>query len=142
MPKKAMAATGARAKGKSSAKSRTKRTAALRKSKGERPAAAEGPTAGKRSAPRRKAASVGRPKISADEKLYLLFKEDYHARQVFAFLRVETVRELEQHSPKQIVQALSRPIRETVERIRQKLADNNRPLLDDAEFAMKHQRQA
>ena len=141
MAKKAMSGTGARAKGKSSAKSGTKRTAALRKSKGDRPAAGP-PMAGKRTAPRRKAASLGRPKISADEKLYLLFKEDYHARQVFAFLRVETVRELEQHSPKQIVKLLSRPIQETVERIRQKLADNNRFLLDDAEFAMKHQRQA
>ena len=141
MAKKAMSGTGARAKGKSSAKSGTKRTAALRKSKGERPAAAGPSMAGKRSAPRRKAAALGRPKISADEKLYLLFKEDYHARQVFAFLRVETVRELEQHSPKQIVKLLSRPIQETVERIRQKLADNNRFLLDDAEFAIKHQRQ-
>jgi hypothetical protein len=83
---------------------------------------------------------LGRPKVSGDEKLYLLFKEDYHARQIFAFLGVETVRDLEQYSPRQIVQLLSRPIKTTVERIRHKLAEKNRYLLDDDKFARSHQR--
>jgi hypothetical protein len=78
---------------------------------------------------------LGRPRISGDEKLYLLFKEDYHAREVFAYLRVETVKELEQHSAKEILKQLTAPVVGTVNRIREKLAGYNRCLLDDEEFA-------
>ena len=31
--------------------------------------------------------SLGRPKVTGEEKLFLLFKQDYHARQVFSFKR-------------------------------------------------------
>ncbi len=79
--------------------------------------------------------SLGRPKVTGEELLFMLFKEDYHARQIFDFLRVEKVKDLEQYSPQQIVKLLSRPITETVERIRRKLAEKNRCLRDDAEFA-------
>lgn len=79
--------------------------------------------------------SLGRPKVTGDELLFMLFKEDFHARQVFDFLRVERVKELEQYSPQQIVKLLSRPITETVDRIRRKLAEKNRCLRDDSEFA-------
>ena len=68
----------------------------------------------------------------------MLFKEDYHARQIFEFLRVESVGDLEKFSPDQIVKLLSKPIRTTVERIRQKLAEKNRHLLDDTDFALAH----
>ena len=78
---------------------------------------------------------MGRPKITGEEQLFLLFKEDYHARQIFDFLRVERVKDLEQYSPQQIVKLLSRPITETVDRIRRKLAERNRCLRDDQEFA-------
>src|SRR5262245_23043349 len=38
-----------------------------------------------------KTASLGRPTITAEEKLFMLFHDDYHARQVFEFLRAESV---------------------------------------------------
>src|SRR5215510_785964 len=82
--------------------------------------------------------SLGRPKVTAEEKLFMLFHEDYEARQVFQFLRAETVADLERFSPQEIIRRLSRPIRETVDRIRTKLADRNRCLLDDEDFAVEH----
>jgi hypothetical protein len=75
-----------------------------------------------------------RPTITGEEKLFLLFKDDYHARQIFDFLRVETVRELEQFAPDEIVKRLSRPIVESVERIRHRLAEKNRYLSGDEGF--------
>src|SRR5947199_5855084 len=92
----------------------------------------------KKSAPKKKAArkiSLGRPTITGEEKLFMLFHDDYHARQVFEFLRAETVADLEHFSPQEIIHRLSRPIRETVDRIRKKLADRNRCLAGDEEFA-------
>ena len=68
--------------------------------------------AAKKAAPRKsksKEPSLGRPLVTNEEKLYMLFKEDYHARQIFEFLRVETVKDLEEFSPEQIVRLLSRP---------------------------------
>jgi len=82
--------------------------------------------------------SLGRPTVTAEEKLFMLFHEDYEARQVFEFLRAETVGDLEQHSAQDIIHRLSRPIRETVDRIRQKLADRNRCLTGDEQFAADH----
>ena len=81
-------------------------------------------------------AAIGRVLVSQEEKLYMLFKEDYHARQIFEFLRVETVKDLEQFSPQQIVRLLSQPIQATVLRIRRKLAEKNRHLADDADFVV------
>lgn len=83
------------------------------------------------------AVSLGRPKITGEEKLFLLFKEDYHARQIFDFLRVETVKDLERFSPKEIVHRLSQPITKTVDRIRQKLAEKNRCLAGDEDHPKK-----
>jgi len=101
--------------------------------------------AAKKSAPRKKSApaiSLGRPTITAEEKLFMLFHDDYHARQVFEFLRAETVGELEKFSPLEIIHRLSRPIRETVDRIRTKLAERNRCLAGDEEFAAAHKPQS
>jgi len=72
-----------------------------------------------------------RPKVTAEEKLYLLFKDDYEARQVFAYLRVETVGELERYSPAQIIDVLTKPLQQTVGRIREKLAEKYRRLAGD-----------
>ncbi|MBS0205304.1 MAG: hypothetical protein JSS49_20565 [Planctomycetes bacterium] len=83
--------------------------------------------------------SLGRPLVTQEEKLYMLFHNDYHARQVFEFLRVETVKELEQYSPQQIIHLLSKPIRTTVDRIRQRLAELKRSLREDESFAAAHQ---
>jgi hypothetical protein len=96
-------------------------------------------TAKKKTAAKKKAAkkiSLGRPTISGEEKLFMLFHEDYEARQVFEFLRAETVGDLEQFTPQEIIHRLSRPIRETVDRIRKKLADRNRCLAGDEQFAV------
>lgn len=96
--------------------------------------AAKSPPAKKRVAS--KPPTLGRPKVTGEELLYLLFKEDYHARQVFEFLRVNTVKELEQHSASEIIKRLSQPVRDTVERIRRTLATYNRCLDGDLEYAL------
>jgi hypothetical protein len=88
--------------------------------------------------PRKGEPSLGRPLVRIEEKLYLLFKEDYEARQIFEFLRVETVGDLEKFSAQQIIQILSTPVRRTVERIRERLAENKRSLRDDASFAREY----
>jgi hypothetical protein len=51
------------------------------------------------------------------------------------------VGELEQHTPQDIIHRLSRPIRETVDRIRKKLAERNRCLAGDESFAVEHKAQ-
>lgn len=79
--------------------------------------------------------SLGRPLVTQEEKLYMLFHDDYQARQVFEFLRVDTVKELEQFSQQQIVHMMSKPLRMTVDRIRQRLAQFKRSLKDDEHFA-------
>ena len=84
--------------------------------------------------------SLGRPTVTAEEKLFMLFHEDYEARQVFEFLRAETVADLEKFTPHDIIHRLSRPIREMVDRIRVKLADRNRCLAGDQQFAGAHKR--
>lgn len=80
----------------------------------------------KRAAPARP-----RPKIPGNAKLYLVFKEDFPARQIFTFLRVETVKELEAFRADEIIARLTAPVVSTVERIRQRLAENNRYLAGD-----------
>jgi hypothetical protein len=86
--------------------------------------------------------SLGRPRVTGEEDLDMLFKEDYHARQIFKFLRVGTVKELEGYSAGEILRVLSRPIKETVERIRRSLAERNRCLAGDQEFALEHKEHA
>ena len=88
------------------------------------------------------APSLGRPTVTGEEDLDLLFKEDYHARQIFKFLSVTTVKQLEQFSAAEILRRLSRPIKETVERVRRSLAERNRCLEGDQEFALEHKEHA
>ncbi|MBI5758751.1 MAG: hypothetical protein HZA46_09555 [Planctomycetales bacterium] len=85
--------------------------------------------------------ALGRPLVTQEEKLYLLFKEDYHARQIFEFLRVATVRDLEQYSPLQISRILAKPLHDTIDRIRQRLAEMKRSLRDDEDFAAEYRKQ-
>jgi hypothetical protein len=82
--------------------------------------------------------SLGRPKITADADLDLFFKDDYHARQIFKFLNVQTVKDLERYTANEILRRLSNPIKETVERIRRSLAHHNRCLTGDEEYAVAH----
>ncbi|QDU27829.1 hypothetical protein ETAA8_29200 [Anatilimnocola aggregata] len=88
--------------------------------------------------PKPKQPTLGRPLVTAEEKLYMLFKEDYEARQVFEFLRVDSVGDLEKLSPEEIIRVLTAPVRRTVHRIRQRLAEKNRALQGDIEFALQH----
>lgn len=85
--------------------------------------------------------SLGRPLVTQEEKLFMLFHSDYLARQVFEFLRVETVKELEQYSAQQIIHLMSRPVREAVDRIRKRLAEMKRSLRDDEQFAVDYREQ-
>ncbi len=124
MAKKKAVRPPKRAAKKKAAKRAGKTTGARRKAAAPKPTAAE---------------SLGRPKVTAEEKLYWLFHDDFHARQVFEFLRVETVRELEEYSPHEIVRRLTQPVRDTVEKIRKALAEKNRHLKGDLPFALEQQ---
>lgn len=83
--------------------------------------------------------SLGRPLVTMEEKLYLLFHEDHEARSVFEFLQVQTVGDLIRLSPEEIIRVLTAPVRRTINRIRQRLAEKNRALQGDEEFTRQHQ---
>ncbi len=83
--------------------------------------------------------SLGRLKVvTGEEDLDLFFKEDYHARQIFKYLGVQTVKELERYSAGEILRRLSEPIKKTVERVRQLLAQYNRCLHGDENYGWEH----
>ncbi len=84
---------------------------------------------------------LGRPRLPADAKLDFIFRKDYQAREVFTFLNVQTLRELEEFSPNEIVEKLTGPMVQTVQRIRKILALYNRCLADDGSFALKFKAQ-
>jgi hypothetical protein len=78
---------------------------------------------------------LGRPKVTLDSKLDELFLKDYEVRQVFEFLNVSTLRELEDHNPDEIVERLTAPMVQAVGRIRKVLALQKRCLKGDQKFA-------
>ncbi|MBC8290597.1 MAG: hypothetical protein H8E37_09795 [Planctomycetes bacterium] len=78
---------------------------------------------------------LGRPKVTLDSKLDELFLKDYEVRQVFEFLNVNTLRELEEHKPDEIVEKLTQPMVQAVARIRKILALQKRCLKGDEKFA-------
>ena len=84
--------------------------------------------------------SLGRAKIPGSTRLDMLLKHDYEAQQVFGFLKVNTVKELEVHSPKEILDVLTAPVVRTVDKIRKSLAINNRCLTGDERFAIQFQK--
>jgi hypothetical protein len=88
-----------------------------------------------RAAARKRPAGLGRVKVSADARLDLVFQKDYQAREIFEFLKVQTLRELEQHGPDEIIERLTGPMVQTVQRIRKTLALINRHLAYDEKFA-------
>ncbi len=122
------------------AKSAKKPKASKGKSVPKKSAEAKKPAA--RKAAKEPEVSLGRPLVTQEEKLYMLFHDDYHARQIFEFLQVATVKELEQFSPQQIVRRVSKPVFDTVDRIRAKLAEMKRALRDDEQFAAEHREQS
>lgn len=112
-----------------------KKATAKRSSRMATPKVAEKPPTANPVIPIKLEPSLGRPLVTQEEKLYMLFHDDYQSRQVFEFLRVDTIKDLEAFTPQQIVHLMSRPIRMTVERIRQRLAEFKRSLKDDEQYA-------
>ncbi|HEV8002641.1 MAG TPA: hypothetical protein VGP63_22330, partial [Planctomycetaceae bacterium] len=49
----------------------------------------------KKPAARRKSSGFGRVRVPVDARLDLVFQKDYQAREVFDFLKVQSIRELE-----------------------------------------------
>jgi len=119
---------------KSPAKKRTlakpaKKTAAPRKAAKKSAIAKKPPTR------RKKSTGFGRVRVPIDARLDLVFQKDYQAREVFDFLKVQTIRELEQFAPDEIFERLTGPMQQTVLRIRKTLALVNRHLARDEKFA-------
>ncbi|HEY3968542.1 MAG TPA: hypothetical protein VGM05_28595 [Planctomycetaceae bacterium] len=141
------------AKNKKSAAGRAAAKKPVRKPVAVRKPVKQNPRQGARVVPRKKkppvasapieaAPSLGRPKVTGEEDLDLFFKEDYHARQIFKFLNVRTLKDLERYSAGEILRRLSNPIKETVERIRRSLAHHNRCLNGDETYALEHKEEA
>ncbi len=97
--------------------------------------------ASRKTAKRKRPSSLGRPRVKADAKLDLVFQKDYKAREVFSFLNVTTLRELEELPADEIIARMTRPLVETVERIRKSLALMNRCLKKDLGYALEFRRE-
>ncbi len=89
----------------------------------------------KQPAARRKSTGFGRVRVPVDARLDLVFQKDYQAREIFDFLKVESIRELEQFAADEILERLTGPMQQTVLRIRKTLALVNRHLVRDEKFA-------
>jgi hypothetical protein len=89
----------------------------------------------------RAAADLGRARISGTAELDQYFLKDYEARQVFTFLGVKTLKELEGFSSQEIIDRLTAPMLQTVNRIRKALALQNRCLAGDQNFAIEFKQQ-
>jgi hypothetical protein len=90
---------------------------------------------------RRKSTGFGRVRVPVDARLDLVFQKDYQAREIFDFLKVQSIRELEQFAPDEILERLTGPMQQTVLRIRKTLALVNRHLARDEKFAKEFLRQ-
>jgi len=127
---------------KKSAKKKTAAKAkksAVKKKKKKASSKSAGKTVKKKKTAKKKSArkaSLGRPKFTGEALLDEVFKQDYHARQIFTFLGVSTLKELEKFGPEEIVNRLSAPLVQTVQQIRNRLADNNRHLAEDIDYAL------
>lgn len=97
--------------------------------------------AARRATPRPKRADLGRARVSGTAELDQYFLKDYEARQVFVFLGVKTLKELEGFSPQEIIERLTAPMVQTVNRIRKALALQNRCLANDQQFALQFKQQ-
>jgi hypothetical protein len=84
---------------------------------------------------------LGRARVSGTAELDQYFLKDYEARQVFSFLSVKTLKELEGYSPQEIIDRLTAPMLQTVNRIRKALAIQNRCLAGDQKFAVEFKQQ-
>ena len=84
---------------------------------------------------------LGRSRIPVDAPLDVVFQNDTQAREAFAFLGIQSIRELETFTADDIVLRLTGPAKITVGRIRKILAMNNRCLRGDEDFAVDFQEQ-
>jgi hypothetical protein len=114
-------------------KSPTRKAAPVKPAKNVKSAKKPAPTTKK--PVRRKSSVFGRVRVPVDARLDLVFQKDYQAREVFDFLKVQTIRELEQFNPAEILDRLTGPMQQTVMRIRKTLALANRHLARDEKFA-------
>jgi len=119
-----------------------KKSPAPKKRSVKKPAARKNPAAKatkkaakKPTARRKKSTGFGRVRVPVDARLDLVFQKDYQAREIFDFLKVQSIRELEQFAPDQILERLTGPMQQTVLRIRKTLALVNRHLARDEKFA-------
>ena len=135
--KSAARATKKKAAGKATSRKAAKKKAGGRKAAKKRTASTKR-TAGKKAAAKSATSSampLGRPKVTLDSRIDLLFHKDLEIRETCEFLRVSTLRELEQLSPDEIITRLTAPVVQTVTRIRKALALRNRCLKGDEKFA-------
>jgi hypothetical protein len=79
--------------------------------------------------------------VPGTAELELMFQRDRDAREIFEFLGVKTLKELEELSPDEILERLTEPMVRTVGRIRKSLAMNNRCLAGDQKFAVTFKKQ-
>ena len=84
---------------------------------------------------------LGRARVSGTAELDQYFLKDFEPRQVFTFLNVKTLKELEGFSPQEIIDRLTAPMLQTVNRIRKALALQNRCLAGDQKFAVEFKQQ-
>lgn len=82
---------------------------------------------------------MGRSRIPTDAPLSVVFQSDMDAQEAFAFLGIQTIRDLEVFGPDELVMRLTSPAKQTVGRIRKILAMNNRCLQEDENFALEFQ---
>lgn len=82
---------------------------------------------------------MGRSRIPTDAPLSVVFQSDLEAQEAFAFLGLQTIRDLEVFGPDELVMRLTSPAKQTVGRIRKILAMNNRCLQEDENFALEFQ---
>jgi hypothetical protein len=87
------------------------------------------------------AGPLGRARVAGTGELDQYFLKDYEARQVFTFLGVRTLKDLEEFSPQQMIDKLTAPMVQTVTRIRKALAFQNRCLAGDQKFAVEVKKQ-
>ena len=82
---------------------------------------------------------LGRSRIPQEAPLAVIFQNDLQAQEAFTLLGIQTIRELEEFDPDELVRRLSSPAKQTVGRIRKMLALNNRCLSSDEAFAVEFQ---
>jgi len=130
-------------------KKAVRRKTAVKKTPPAKKSSAKRTTAGKRTTRRVKKPAksrsrgidLGRARVSGTAELDQYFLKDYESRQVFTFLNVKTLKELEGFSPQEIIDRLTAPMLQTVNRIRKALALQNRCLAGDQKFAVEFKQQ-